>query len=141
MHPDTISKWFPKFLRRHELPLITFHGLRHTSAILLIAEGVPLKNVSRRLGHSNISTTGDIYAHALRSVDQEATEKLDHILIRESKKGRLNSSHFFVDIGHLVPSLLPNCSQKALSAESDFKAGTEAIYPPSSSLSYCKDMV
>ncbi|MDK2894832.1 MAG: integrase [Moorella sp. (in: firmicutes)] len=86
MHPDTISKWFPKFLRRYGLPPITFHGLRHTSATLLIAEGVNLKNVSRRLGHSNISTTGDIYAHALRSVDQEAAEKLDHILTRKSKK-------------------------------------------------------
>jgi len=79
MHPDTITSWFIKFLKRHNLPHIAFHALRHTSASLLIAEGVNLKSVSRRLGHSNISTTGDIYAHALRSVDQEAAAKLDNL--------------------------------------------------------------
>ncbi|AOQ23856.1 putative prophage phiRv2 integrase [Moorella thermoacetica] len=80
MFPDTISNWFPKFLKRHNLPPLTFHGLRHTSATLLLAEGVPLKNVSKRLGHSSVTTTGDIYAHALRSVDREAAEKLDDLL-------------------------------------------------------------
>lgn len=79
MHPDTISSWFRNFLKRHNLPHIKFHALRHTSATLLIAEGVPLKNVSSRLGHANTRTTADIYAHALRSVDQEAAEKLDKL--------------------------------------------------------------
>ncbi|MBC7342773.1 MAG: site-specific integrase [Clostridia bacterium] len=88
MFPDTISKWFPQFLRRHNLPHITFHGLRHTSATLLIAEGVNLKNVSRRLGHSSISTTGDIYAHALRSADQEAAAKLDKLFTANRNVGR-----------------------------------------------------
>lgn len=80
MFPNTISNWFPKFLTRHKLPHITFHGLRHTNASLLIAAGVNLKNVSVRLGHSNVSTTGNIYAHVLKSVDQEAAQKLDVIL-------------------------------------------------------------
>lgn len=85
MHPDTISKWFPKFLERCNLPHIRFHDLRHLNATLLIAEGVPLKNVSKRLGHSNISTTADIYAHALRSVDQEAAEKLNKLFKKQVK--------------------------------------------------------
>jgi len=88
MHPDTISKWFPKFLRRHNLPHINFHGLRHISATLLIAEGVNLKNVSRRLGHSSVSTTGNIYAHALQSVDREAASKLDKFLTGKKKVGQ-----------------------------------------------------
>lgn len=89
MHPDTISKWFPKFLKRHGLPPIPFHGLRHTSATLLIAQGTPLKNVSSRLGHANISTTGDIYAHALKSADREAADKLDNIFTKKVyKKGQ-----------------------------------------------------
>jgi len=70
---------FVKFLKRHGLPPIPFHGLRHTAASLLIAEGVPAKNISSRLGHANISTTFDIYGHAFKSVDREIADKLDHI--------------------------------------------------------------
>lgn len=88
MHPDTITKWFPKFIRDHKLPPITVLGLRHTSATLLIAEGVPLKSVSSRLGHSNINTTANTYAHALRSVDRDAAAKMDRILAGDRKKAR-----------------------------------------------------
>lgn len=56
------------------------HGLRHTNATLLIAGGVPLKTVSSRLGHSSISTTGNIYAHAIRSADEAAADTLEDIL-------------------------------------------------------------
>lgn len=84
MHPDSISNWFRKFLKRHELPLIPFHSLRHTSATLLIAQNVPTKTVSARLGHSTISITMDIYAHALRSADAAAAEKLDPLRILQS---------------------------------------------------------
>lgn len=91
MHVDTISKWFPKFIERHGLPQIPFHGLRHTAATLLIAEGAPAKNISSRLGHANISTTFDIYGHALKSVDREIADKLDRIFKgneNEHKKGQ-----------------------------------------------------
>jgi integrase len=80
MYPDTMSQWFANFLSRSGLPPLTFHGLRHTSATLLISQGAPLKNVSSRLGHSNISTTANVYAHALKSVDKEIAEKLDDLL-------------------------------------------------------------
>lgn len=79
MHPDTISKWLPDFLKRHDLPHITLHGLRHTSATLLIGQGVHAKTISTRLGHSNISTTMDIYGHALKSADKGAADKLDNL--------------------------------------------------------------
>ncbi|BAE82597.1 tyrosine-type recombinase/integrase [Desulfitobacterium hafniense] len=90
MHPDTVSSWFNDFLTRYNektiqqgkasLPHIRFHDLRHTSASLLIAQGVPLKNVSSRLGHSSIAITADIYASALQSADKEAAQKLEDIL-------------------------------------------------------------
>ncbi len=86
MHPDTVSKWFPKFLKRHKLPPLPFHGLRHTAASLLIAEGAPAKNISSRLGHANISTTYDIYGHALKSVDRDIADKLDHIFNGNGKE-------------------------------------------------------
>ncbi|MCL6612470.1 MAG: site-specific integrase [Peptococcaceae bacterium] len=86
MHPDTISSWFPKFLARHNLPHIKFHAMRHTSATLLIAEGIPLKNVSARLGHADTRTTDKIYAHALVSVDKKAAQAMDNILTGKKKQ-------------------------------------------------------
>lgn len=58
---------------------IRLHDLRHTSATLLINQGVHAKIISSRLGHSNIGTTMDIYGHALQSADQQAAEKLDDL--------------------------------------------------------------
>jgi integrase len=77
MHPDTISSWFPKFLKRHGLPHLPFHGLRHTAATLLINKGIPLKNVSGRLGHADVGTTGNIYSHFLQSADRVIADTLD----------------------------------------------------------------
>ncbi|WP_425086031.1 tyrosine-type recombinase/integrase [Tissierella praeacuta] len=45
----TISDWFRRFLIRNKLKRITFHGLRHTSATILLASGIPLKNVCRTI--------------------------------------------------------------------------------------------
>jgi len=86
MHPDTISSWFPKFLARHKLDRTEFKALRHTSATLLLAEGISLKNVSSRLGHSSVKITGDIYARALQSVDKQAALKMDKIIAGNGKK-------------------------------------------------------
>ena len=80
IHPDTITSWFEKFIKRHGFPHVTLHSLRHTNATLMIAEGVDVKTVSKRLGHANTSTTLNIYTHALQSRDREAAEKLDRVL-------------------------------------------------------------
>ena len=80
LNPEALSKWFHKFIVRKGLPDVSIHGLRHTNATLLIAGGVPLKTVSSRLGHSSISTTGNIYAHAIRSADEAAADTLEDIL-------------------------------------------------------------
>jgi len=86
MYTQTPSQWFSKFLRRHNLPNIPFKGLRHTSASLLIGQGIPLKNVSTRLGHSDIRTTANIYGHALQSVDQQIADSMDMFLTKNQKK-------------------------------------------------------
>lgn len=86
MHPDTITKWFRQFLKDKNLPHITFHGLRHTHATLLIAQGLDVRTVSNRLGHAQTSTTLNIYAHSFAKMDREASEKLDNLLYREDTK-------------------------------------------------------
>ncbi|MBC3887236.1 tyrosine-type recombinase/integrase [Acetobacterium paludosum] len=64
------------------------HSLRHTNASILIASGVDLKTVSSRLGHSNLSTTGNIYAHVINSADAKASDALDHILVTKARKAQ-----------------------------------------------------
>ncbi len=77
MYPYTFGSWFPKFLKRHNLPPLPFHGLRHTSATILVGQGLHAKVISERLGHSTISTTMDIYSHFIKKADVEAADKLD----------------------------------------------------------------
>ena len=54
---------FPAFLKKNGLPHIRFHDLRHSCASLLLANGVPLKQIQEWMGHSDFSTTANIYAH------------------------------------------------------------------------------
>jgi integrase len=77
MFPDAISNWFSDFIKANNLPQITFHGLRHTSASILIDQGLNIKAVSSRLGHADTSTTMNIYAHALKSADRQAADIMD----------------------------------------------------------------
>ncbi|OHW61416.1 putative prophage phiRv2 integrase [Andreesenia angusta] len=83
MHPDTPSKWFNKFLKENGLKKITFHQLRHTSATILINAGINIRALSARLGHSNTSTTLNIYSHALQSMDQIAADKIESIMFND----------------------------------------------------------
>lgn len=88
MHPDSLTNWFSDFVKRHDLPHITIHGLRHTNATLLIAAGTNLRTVSGRLGHAQASTTANIYAHAIQSADAIAAETLDNILSVPQRKAQ-----------------------------------------------------
>ena len=61
--PNTVSESFGKLLKAHGLRKIRFHDLRHSCASLLLKQGVPMKQIQEWLGHSDISTTANIYAH------------------------------------------------------------------------------
>ena len=76
MHPHTPTKQFDHFLKRHNIRHLKFHGLRHTSATWLLAQGCDLKTVSARLGHADLETTG-IYVHAMQEMDRSAADKFD----------------------------------------------------------------
>ena len=65
--PDYITKRFRKAMRRFGRPEITLHKLRHTCASILIDKGWDAKKVQYWLGHEDIKTTLDIYAHYVRS--------------------------------------------------------------------------
>ena len=61
--PHYLTSSFPKLLEKNNLRHIRFHDLRHSCAPLLLANGVPLKQIQEWLGHSDFSTTANIYAH------------------------------------------------------------------------------
>lgn len=67
-----------------KLPDIPLHGLRHTSATLLISENVDIRTVSARLGHAQTSTTMNIYAHSLKKMDEKAAETLDNLFKKQA---------------------------------------------------------
>ena len=71
---------FARVIKAAGVRPITVHGLRHTSATLLLKAGVAPHVVQRRLGHKKIATTLDIYAHALPSMQQDATRRLGALL-------------------------------------------------------------
>ena len=58
-----ITSAFPTLLRKHDLRRIRFHDLRHTCASLLLKNGVSMKQIQEWLGHSDFSTTANIYSH------------------------------------------------------------------------------
>ncbi len=63
LKPNYISQRFRKVLESCGFPLIRFHDLRHSSASLLLSLGFSLKDIQEWLGHADIATTSNIYAH------------------------------------------------------------------------------
>ncbi|MFN2527035.1 MAG: tyrosine-type recombinase/integrase [Actinomycetota bacterium] len=76
LRPDTISKQFRTATKAVGLD-ITFHGLRHTHASLMLAAGTDMKVTSARLGHSSISITADLYTHVAPSLDRAASQDFE----------------------------------------------------------------
>ena len=84
MHPSTISKWFVKFIGQIGLPVINFHGLRHTNATLLIAQNIDVSVVAARLGHAQITTTLNFYVHPIISHNKTAGFALENLLLPQN---------------------------------------------------------
>ena len=78
--PNLAARVFPRLIDKAGVKPITFHGLRHTSATLALAAGVPVKVVSERLGHSKTSITLDLYSHVVPSLSQDAAARIGAIL-------------------------------------------------------------
>ena len=77
---NLLRRSFRPILEEASLPRIRFHDLRHTAATLMLGRGVHPKVVAEMLGHSQISTTLDLYSHVTPTMQREATEALDEVL-------------------------------------------------------------
>lgn len=77
---NIIKRYNQEHSQEQHLPLIPFHGLRHTAASLLIASNQDIKTVSARMGHAQSSTTLNIYTHSLESGDKKASDALEAML-------------------------------------------------------------
>jgi integrase len=79
LSPDSVTTKFDTIIKKYDLKKIHFHGMRHTHATDCIKAGMPLKQLSVRLGHKDVATTAEIYAHALESVDREYAHSMNHL--------------------------------------------------------------
>lgn len=87
LHPRSFDRVFQSLVSRTGLPKITLHGLRHTHATLLLLAGLNPKIVAERLGHSEISTTMNIYSHVIPTMQDQAAAAIS-ILLRSAMDGQ-----------------------------------------------------
>jgi integrase len=77
MGPHSVSQLWRLLCICHKLSRVPFHALRHTHVSILIAKGVDILTISRRLGHSKASVTLDIYSHLLPGADKAAADAME----------------------------------------------------------------
>ncbi len=84
IHSDKLAKRFKAILRKAGLRVIRLYDLRHTSATLALAAGVPPKVVAEQLGHASAAFTLDVYSHLLPHMQAEAAERVEALLYPNS---------------------------------------------------------
>ena len=85
MHPDSVTDWLKKFSKRHGLQHINPHAFRHTMASMLYFNGVDSVSISKRLGHAQVSTTANIYAHVMEEADQKNADILADVFLKKRR--------------------------------------------------------
>ena len=86
IYPTAITKWQAGFVKRHGLPNVSPHDLRHTTASLLQRAGVQTKTIQAMLGHNDESTTNDFYIGVDNDAMQAAMGKLVNLVFPQSEK-------------------------------------------------------
>ena len=74
------ERQFARLIKAAKVKRITFHGMRHTCATLLLQAGEPVHVVSKRLGHARVEITLNTYAHVLPDMQQQAAATMGGIL-------------------------------------------------------------
>ena len=87
MKPDYLTNYLPTYIQRHGIRKMRFHDLRHSCASLLLANGVPLKQIQEWLGHSDFSTTANIYAHLDYSSKISSAQAMEKGMLLPSSEG------------------------------------------------------
>lgn len=82
-HPQSLSKTLARLSELAGLPRLTAHGLRHTSATLMLASGVPPKVAAERLGHADATLFLNLYSHVTPTMQRDAADKLGQALFGE----------------------------------------------------------
>jgi integrase len=80
LYATAVHRAFRELLTAAALPMVPFHGLRHSTATALLSAGVPLRVVSDLLGHSGIAITADYYAHVERDLRRDAADAMDRAM-------------------------------------------------------------
>lgn len=83
MSPNTLNQWMIRFSKKVGLHIHP-HKFRHSQASILFAAGVDVVTVSKRLGHSQVSTTQNIYAHILEKSDKAASDAISQLIFKEA---------------------------------------------------------
>lgn len=83
-HPDSITQMWKRFIARYDIEQIRLHDLRHTNATNYLASGASSKVVQKHLGHADIRTTLNTYAHVLPSMKQEAASNFDDYIFKKN---------------------------------------------------------
>ena len=84
--PDSINNGYTEFMQRHpEIPYYSLHKLRHTYASLLASLNTPVKDVQELLGHSDVSTTLNVYTHGFEASKRTAVDSFNSLLYNSPK--------------------------------------------------------
>ena len=75
LEPNIPNGWLKSIIKVYKLPVISPHHFRHTHASLLLQAGVPIKEVSERLGHKDVGVTLSIYSHVMPEEAEKTAEK------------------------------------------------------------------
>jgi integrase len=82
--PVNFSRDWARFVKARKLPTVSFHALRHTHVSALIARGVDVLTISRRIGHANAAITLRVYGHMFEQNDGAAVNAIEAALRSDS---------------------------------------------------------
>ena len=80
LKPQYVTEHFALIIERNHLKRIRFHDLRHSCASLMLANDISMKEIQEWLGHSNISTTANIYTHLDSESKRKSANIIDNVL-------------------------------------------------------------